>query len=172
MRSAEPLPTDLHQAAEAAAMARVPDPARGGPTIRTGDGPLPPFTGVDRGLATYAGSTACLACHPAAAATWSSSAHHHALETLVVAQKAYDPSCLRCHTIGFGHPGGYGAGHALPELTGVGCESCHGPGSEHLQAPGQGYGVLAPGPESCIGCHTHDNSPDFRWETYWPRVSH
>ncbi len=170
--SAEPLPTAYHDAAAAAAAERVPDPSRGGPGLQAGAAPLPPFTGVDRSTAGYLGSATCSGCHPAAASVWSASAHAHALETLQAAQKAFDPGCLRCHTVGFAHPGGFGPGRTQVEVAAVGCESCHGPGSDHVAAPAVGYGELPAGPESCVACHTHDNSPDFRWPDYWPPIAH
>ena len=52
-----------------------------------------------------------------------------------------DERCLRCHSVGFGQPGGY----VIPDPTdpqsaryakareGVACESCHGPGSGFIQ---------------------------------------
>ena len=170
--SAEPLPTAYHDAAHAAAAARVPDPARGGPPVSGTAAPLPPFLGVDRGTATYLGSTACATCHPAAATAWRGSAHAHARETLVTAQKAFDPSCLRCHTVGLGHPGGFGPERTEPPWAAVGCESCHGPGSDHASRPAAGYGELPLGPEACVACHTHDNSPDFRFDAAWARIAH
>ncbi|NOS99538.1 MAG: DNRLRE domain-containing protein [Phycisphaerales bacterium] len=52
-----------------------------------------------------------------------------------------DASCLACHAVGFGRSGGYvipdandrGAVRDAREREGVGCESCHGPGSEFIQ---------------------------------------
>jgi hypothetical protein len=167
----DPLSTDYHRAAEAAARARVPNPARGGPPVSEAASPLPAFLGVSRATARYVGTQTCAACHPSAAATWSASAHAHAVQTLRESQAASNPACLNCHVTGFGHPGGW-AGAATPALLDVGCEACHGPGSEHASAPSAGYGALAAGPESCVACHTHDNSPTFRFADYWPRVAH
>ena len=82
------------------------------------------------------------------------------------------PGCLRCHTVGFELPGGFGPGHTPAGLVGVGCESCHGPGSQHATTAAAGYGQLPAGPEACVACHTHDNSPDFRWPDYWPGIAH
>ncbi len=167
----DPLGTGYHRAAEAAAAARVPDPARGGPPVRDGASPLPAFLGVFRATARYVGTQTCAACHPGAAGAWSASKHAHALATLREHQASANPACLSCHVTGFGHPGGW-AGAATSHLADVGCESCHGPGSDHVAAPAAGFGDLAAGPESCVACHTHDNSPDFRFESYWPRIAH
>lgn len=56
-------------------------------------------------------------------------------------QKDYtaDPQCLRCHTNGFNLPGGYRippagdakAARVAKANAGIGCESCHGPGSKY-----------------------------------------
>lgn len=169
----DPVSTEAHRAYEAEARALVPDPARGGPVPSEAASPLPPFRHVDRGSSRYLGPGACAACHPAEAAVLAASAHAHSLETLAVAQREHDPSCLRCHVTGLGHPGGFAtAGAAGLGLETVGCEACHGPGSAHLADPGRPYGELPTSGAACVACHTHDNSPDFRWEGYWPQVVH
>ncbi len=166
-------PNSASRAAEsrAAAAMRVPDSARGGPPVGEGASPLPPFVGVSRASARYEGADACTPCHAAAASTWGASAHAHARTTLVGAQKGYDPVCLTCHVTGLGHPGGW-TGEADLGRGQVGCEACHGPGSDHITAPAAGYGALPTDASACVACHTHDNSPDFSWENYWPRVEH
>jgi len=152
----------------------VVDPTRGGPAIHPSASPLPPFRGVDRATATYVGAETCAGCHPTEAAVWSTSAHAHARDTLVADDQGYDPSCLRCHVTGMMHPGGFTSVRDTPQLEHIGCESCHGPGSDHVSAPAAApaYGDLPEGPEACVSCHTHDNSPDYRWEDYWPTIIH
>ena len=164
----EPLPTDLHSQAEAEARQWLPDPQRGGPALQPGQSPLPPFRGVDRSSATYTGSEACQGCHPAAFDVWATSRHAHALEPLQQAQRDHDPNCIPCHFTGFQHPGG----KMETSMAKVGCESCHGPASDHLKSPTPGYGELPSSGAACVACHSHDNSPDFRWETYWPQIAH
>lgn len=166
-------PNSASRAAESrtAATLRVPDPARGGPFVGQGASPLPPFLGVSRASARYVGVEACGPCHAAATAVWTASAHAHARATLVAAQKGYDPACLSCHVTGLGHPGGWSGDTDLARGQ-VGCEACHGPGSDHVTAPAAGYGVLPADASACVACHTHDNSPDFSWVRYWPEVQH
>ena len=163
----EPQPTAYHDRFTAAARARVPDSARGGPPVHDGASPLPPFLGVDRATARYVGVETCATCHAEAADTWAGSRHADSILTLDAAGRGHDPRCLSCHVTGMGHPGG-----ERPGLAMVGCEACHGPGSTHSAAPAAGYGALPTDGSSCVGCHTHDTSPDFRWQTYWPAISH
>lgn len=126
--------------------------------------PLPPFRAEK---AEYSGSSTCGACHPAEAAVWQRTAHAHAMDVLVERQRSHDPRCFRCHVTGFGFAGGFPAA----DRAMVGCEACHGPASRHV-AGDRSYSRLPAGPESCLPCHTWENSPDFTWKTYWPPVSH
>ena len=168
----EPLPSSGHVAAEEAAQERVPDAARGGDPPHPPAAPLPPFLGVARPTARYEGSTACAGCHAQEHASWQTTGHARSREVLEESSRQNDPSCLRCHTTGFGHPGGYGSGGSPALLNHTGCEACHGPGSDHIAAPGRGNGVLPAGFPACVACHTHDNSPDFDWASYWAKTAH
>jgi hypothetical protein len=111
--------------------------------------------------ATYLGSEQCSRCHAEAYAAWEKTPHFYATKTLEKAEhpsgRQYDPECMMCHTTGFKHPGGYydlvtkladwppKPNDPKPDpkkfqkhninLRGVGCESCHGPCSEHEKNP-------------------------------------
>jgi hypothetical protein len=164
----EPLPIAAHQQAEAAALIWNPDAERSGAPLHRSQSPLPPFRGVNRGTATYLGSENCAACHTSEYERWTPSAHAHAMTTLGTHQRASDPDCMKCHFTGFQQPGS-----ALnSNLANVGCESCHGPGSDHVVAPDTQYGALPASAAACVACHSYDNSPDFRWESYWPKIAH
>src|SRR5262249_26456696 len=58
-------------------------------------------------------------------------------ETLVKARnpslRQYDAECVRCHVSGLMHDSGFVSETLTPKLKHVGCESCHGPGSEHIK---------------------------------------
>jgi hypothetical protein len=88
-----------------------------------------------------------------------------------------------------------------PDLVGNGCENCHGPAARHVAAengeieaseeeleklraalrlkvvnnegnkPGQEFdkGKVV---QMCMQCHDLDNSPDFDFQVYWPKVKH
>lgn len=129
--------------------------------------------------ATFAGSPACASCHPAAHAGWSKSGHARAFESLLEKDSEADPSCISCHVVGFGEPGGYRRKMAAGPLTGVGCESCHGPGSEHVRvrsstAPGQEILLkMRPvGQGQCTQCHYGEFSRPFDWNEFWPVIQH
>ena len=169
--SVEPLPTAYHREMESLAATRVPDPRRNGPVPLPDASPLPPFLGVDRGVSVYVGEATCAACHADAARRWAVGPHAESMPTLERAQSAHAPDCIRCHVTGFGHPGGYQTSADTP-LAAVGCEACHGPGSAHVAAPNPDYGALPADGSACVACHTHDQSPEFRWDRFWPRIAH
>lgn len=99
--------------------------------------------------AHYVGSAACAICHKHATEVWNKSQHSHAFDTLVKAKnpglRHYDGECVVCHTVGFKYDSGYydpihaedplGPVEKNKLLLHVGCESCHGPGSEHVRRP-------------------------------------
>jgi len=125
--------------------------------------------------ADYVGSEACQSCHAAEYATWAESAHAHAIDTLRSRDRAGDADCLRCHTTAFEEPGGFPAGGdvaAHPDLARVGCESCHGPGGEHVGEDARRFGTivsLGDKCDSCVilqicgSCHDAENDPDFEF---------
>jgi hypothetical protein len=86
--------------------------------------------------ARYVGSANCKSCHKEAYKIWEKSGHAHAYQTLEEARKPslrqYDGECIVCHVVGFTNKTGFTDAQTTPKLKGVGCESCHGPGSPHL----------------------------------------
>jgi hypothetical protein len=50
---------------------------------------------------TFVGADACRRCHAAIHDSWQQTAHAHALDTLAAKDYAWDPECVRCHTVGW-----------------------------------------------------------------------
>ena len=126
--------------------------------------------------AEFVGSQACASCHPAEHETWSRQPHARAVASLATKGQQDDPACLACHTTGFGEPGGFPADappSRHPDLAAVGCESCHGPGSEHVPPEARKQGTivsLGDKCDSCVilqicgSCHDDANDPGFEYE--------
>jgi hypothetical protein len=126
--------------------------------------------------ATYVGTATCSSCHPSATKVWSGTGHAQAFSTLVQAEADADPNCIGCHTVGFGTPSGYRREFKAAKLVDVGCESCHGPGSQHLAERSAGSDVLFHfrklGRGDCQKCHHGEFSRPFDYDQFWPLVQH
>jgi len=121
------------------------------------------------------GSDACRSCHEKEFATWTASPHARAIASLAAKGEAGNATCQTCHVTALGKPGGFpkGAPHAeQPDLARVGCESCHGPGGNHVgeKAPRIGTIVsLGDKCDSCVilqicgSCHDQANDPEFEF---------
>ena len=148
--------------------------------------------------AKYVGVNKCKMCHSSAAGgnqygKWTEEKHSKAFDNLASAkaketgskQGIADPQtsdkCLKCHTTAFGVSKDMLDPKFDPKL-GVQCESCHGPGENHVKArmaaaasgggdvfgPGKDQGVTIPAGEIngkpdakvCLGCHNKE-SPNF-----------
>ncbi|MFI5314069.1 MAG: redoxin domain-containing protein [Myxococcota bacterium] len=118
--------------------------------------------------AGYSGEEFCAVCHRDQHATWLVTKHASAWGTLVEHGKDRDPECLRCHTVGFGQPGGFDPKLRQDHLRGVQCENCHGRGGPH-QSPDFAKGGLEP---VCLGCHTPQHSLRFVFAERLPLISH
>ena len=127
-------------------------------------------------LATYVGSNTCAACHPSSHKVWSDSAHAKAFETLKIKESSSDPKCIKCHTVGFGEESGYQRKFEDTRMVNVGCESCHGPGSEHVRQRSSNLKALfnyrPVGEGDCKSCHYGEFSRPFNWEKMWPLIIH
>ncbi len=81
---------------------------------------------------TYVGTKTCASCHFEEYMTWKKSKHALSFETLPEKYKT-NAVCLKCHSTGYGQPGGFKDVKSTPQLAGNTCENCHGPGSEHAK---------------------------------------
>ena len=103
----------------------------------------------------YAGSKKCKTCHKEQFESWESQKKAKTFDLLKAGEaveaktkhnldpnKDYttDEGCLKCHSTGYGHEGGYFIPDAADEKAvkkaakqaNVGCESCHGPGKDYI----------------------------------------
>jgi hypothetical protein len=156
---------------------------------------LTPPRAYPTGSSTFVGSKACGECHTKAYAIWEKTPHAHALETLAKLDppRNFDPECISCHVTGwdpqrfYPYKGGYSSLEKTLHLAGNGCENCHGPGSEHVEVENGNKTVtaaqqealraamripLATAENNCTHCHDGDNSINFDFKTYWPKVAH
>ncbi len=110
--------------------------------------------------------------------------------------RTFDPECLSCHVTGW-EPEQYvrfQSGFLNEEfassddekllqklLSGNQCENCHGPGSRHIEwiesdtaaaVKEVKVSLQQAEEQACIQCHDGDNSPDFKFESYWDAVKH
>ncbi|GAW93123.1 cytochrome c3 family protein, partial [Calderihabitans maritimus] len=75
----------------------------------------------------------------------------------------WDDTCIACHVTGFN---GNTGENVIFQDHGIGCESCHGPGSKHSKHPGEGN-IINPGKldqdraiEVCGQCHARGINKD------------
>jgi hypothetical protein len=135
---------------------------------------------------SYVGTKNCKKCHLKEWKSWSLTQMAKAYESLmpgvaVDAKKSAgldseadytkDETCIHCHVTGHGKPGGFVDVETTPDLAGVGCESCHGPGGTYTQDPHMSLknreykkaDVVAVGlvgeitAEQCTSCHNSES---------------
>jgi hypothetical protein len=162
-----------------------------------------PRAGEAQDKAEFVGDKACQKCHFQQHKSWKKTGLAKAMKTLEPTTEAdnkelfakkkaanldpakdytTDATCLKCHTTGYGEPGGYPADPKKDEAAGklaaargsVGCESCHGAGSlyvKHKTAEVEKnkdakfpfedlakLGMKKPDEANCTSCH-NDQSP-------------
>lgn len=124
----------------------------------------------------YIGVAKCKLCHSKQHKVWSGSKHAKAFEDLKPAEQK-NPKCLGCHVTGYRQ-----TQQVTPEMAGIQCESCHGPGSLYIKIHPRGdkegarkAGLIAhPDTESCKTCHNPE-SPTFEGFDYtklWDQIKH
>jgi len=108
---------------------------------------------------SYTGSEDCRRCHEYEYDEWGVRAHADALTALKKVGSDRDPECVICHVVGLEYEGGYVSEEKTPQLKDVGCETCHGPGSEHAET--DGVKVTRQPQLTCLNCHTPDRSSGY-----------
>lgn len=124
--------------------------------------------------AAHVGSDACQTCHASEFETWAASPHGKAIASLETEGQEKNADCQKCHTTALGKTGGFPSG-ATPadhaDLARVGCESCHGPGGDHIEDSTQKLGSIVSLGDKCDSCvilqicgSCHDNANDPKFE--------
>ena len=94
--------------------------------------------------------------------------HANAWKSLVDVGKQADYKCVGCHVTGYGEIGGTSLGYTK-KLENIQCETCHGPGSEHVAAKGledpPAIQRNTPSPV-CTNCHNEHHSDTFNYNAY------
>lgn len=162
---------------------------------------LLPAAILAQGKFKYVGNKACMPCHMtpkqgAAHKIWQGSAHAKAFATLAtpaaleiakkkgIADPQKDQACLKCHDTA----AGVAAAQLAPSFKageGVGCESCHGPGSDYKtmsmmkdidagKVKGETVGLIKGDEKLCVTCHNSE-SPTFKgfnFAEYSKKIAH
>jgi len=101
-----------------------------------------------------------------------------------IADPAKDAACVKCHDTAFG----VAAAQLAPTFKpgeGVGCESCHGPGSDYKtmqvmkdvkagKVKAESVGLVIPDEKTCVKCHNSE-SPTFKsfnFAEYSKKIAH
>ncbi len=129
---------------------------------------------MSSGESPFVGAERCQNCHQQTHDIWRESLHSDAFYKLEQVNKAFDPACIKCHTVGFEQAGGFIDTDATPHLMNVQCENCHGAGRAHAESAGvEPLANQDWQPERmCAQCHVQKHSPAFDFDSYWPRIKH
>lgn len=109
----------------------------------------------------YVSATACQQCHQEEYLQWSATRHAFAFETLLKKERYFDAGCVSCHTTGLGYSTGFQIGDQDSTLKGVQCETCHGPGKQHVGNPKKNNIRSGADTSLCLQCHDTKHSPGF-----------
>jgi len=126
---------------------------------------LPCHSALAEVYGPFMGWKACKECHTEISDGWVKTRHARAFESLVRSGQQDLPECLKCHVVGYNQAGGFLDSELTMELSGVQCESCHGPGERHLNMPEEsGSIVRTPAKDLCRTCHTIGQDPNFDYQ--------
>ncbi|HUV49812.1 MAG TPA: cytochrome c family protein [Anaerolineae bacterium] len=118
---------------------------------------------------TYVGSDACVECHETEYKNFKTFAHkRNSFKSIKTMKNRLTDEefkgCFKCHTTGYGEPGGFKSETETPDLKNAGCEVCHGPGGIHAEtgAPEDINGKLTL--KACETCHNAERVGAFRFK--------
>lgn len=127
---------------------------------------------ADKAKPVYVGTERCTECHQEEHAFWKKTKHAKAWATLEEQGKHFDLTCIGCHTVGYQQAGGFCRLKDVGALKDVGCESCHGPGSVHVEDQEPSSITLAVPEKTCMSlCHVPDHSDGFVYEKYLREIT-
>ncbi len=117
----------------------------------------------------FVGSQSCQECHEKEFKSFKANAKKaHAYESVRKMLHAVSgdelKKCYECHTTGYGQPGGFVSEAQTPGLAEVGCESCHGPGSEHVQSQDRKDIKAKLNAKDCVSCHNAERVAAFNFK--------
>jgi len=162
-------------------------------------GPMPQYPDVTDSKtvkAKYIGTLTCAACHKGPAmgyqfSKWRMSAHARAYAVLATAEAdeiakkqgikdppQTSPVCLKCHTTAYHQPT-----ESTSELyslyEGVGCEACHGAGSNYYPEAimkdiraAKAAGLTEVTKQSCLPCHDNAHDKPFDVDEALKKIAH
>lgn len=113
---------------------------------------------VPADTSAYVWDAACKDCHADIYDAWAKTKHKTALNRLSAAD--HDQPCAGCHLTGSPKP--VMVDNKIAN-TGVQCESCHGPGKEHVDTAKAGTPAKfakQPTESTCVECH-NEKSPHY-----------
>jgi YVTN family beta-propeller protein len=144
----------------------------------------------------YIGSLACGACHAGREhgfqfSKWRASKHADAYASLstpegwriaaemgVSVDPRTSPTCLKCHSTAHREPAG-GVLESFAPQEGVGCEACHGPGSQYSteaimkdKTLSAKAGLRPVTKETCLDCHANAHGKPFDHATALVSIAH
>ncbi|MFH1965256.1 MAG: multiheme c-type cytochrome, partial [Acidobacteriota bacterium] len=157
---------------------------------------LDTFTALPDSSNKYIGSQACAECHSgpdmsyqhsiwrmsrhakAFASLSTTAAYESAMQKGIHVSPQESPECLKCHATGTGFFEGRTMETFSPD-EGVGCEACHGPGSEYAYeaimtdpTAAKAAGLVMAGHETCMNCHTDTETTKFEFSKAWEMIKH
>lgn len=121
---------------------------------------------ADERRAVYVGSETCQGCHDSQYDSFmANSKKAKSYDSIRKMQKKLTPAefkaCFKCHTTGYGDPGGFTSAEATPALKNPGCEVCHGPASLHVESGDPADLAFKVSLEVCNRCHNSERVAAF-----------